>query len=216
MSIDLYMFAGVNGAGKSTLYSSIDANERPKIKNSRRANADEIARDNHWDWRDPVSNFRAMRREVKRINSFIANKQSFNMETTLASSKKTYINILSSAKEQGFTTHLLYVGVDSAELAKERVKYRVAKGGHGIPDEVIDRRYLKSVKNLELLAPFFDSVELYDNTNVFQTIYERNRLKTTTFKTSIVWAQPSIMADKHAIRVKQLALQRLKRAKRKE
>lgn len=157
-----------------------------------------------------------MRMEVKRINSFIANKQSFNMETTLASSKKTYINILSSAKEQGFTTHLLYVGVDSAELAKERVKYRVAKGGHGIPDEVIDRRYSKSVKNLELLAPLFDSVELYDNTNVFQTIYERNRLKTTTFKTSIVWAQPSIMADKHAIRVKQLALQRLKRAKRKE
>ncbi|WP_270262563.1 hypothetical protein [Lactobacillus panisapium] len=49
MSIDLYMFAGVNGAGKSTLYSSIAASERPKIKRSRRANADEIARENHWD-----------------------------------------------------------------------------------------------------------------------------------------------------------------------
>lgn len=117
---------------------------------------------------------------------------------------------------QGFTTHLLYVGVDSAELAKERVKYRVAKGGHGIPDEIIDRRYSKSVRNLKLLIPLFDSVELYDNTDIFQTVYERNGLKTVTFKTSIEWAQRSIMADKHAIRVKQLALQRLKRAKRKE
>lgn len=88
MSIDLYMFAGINGAGKSTLYSSIVASERPKIKKSRRANADEIAPENHWDWRDPVSNLKAMRIEVKNIHSFIANKQSFNMETTLASSKK--------------------------------------------------------------------------------------------------------------------------------
>lgn len=88
MSLDLFMFAGVNGAGKSTLYSSITPNERPKIKNSLRANADEIARDNHWDWREPISNLRAMKVEVKNIHSFIANKQSFNMETTLASSKR--------------------------------------------------------------------------------------------------------------------------------
>ena len=199
MSIDLYMFAGVNGAGKSTLYSSIAASERPKIKRSRRANADEIARENHWDWRDPVSNLKAMRIEVKNIHSFIANKQSFNMETTLASSKKTYVNILRSAKAQGFTTHLLYVGVDGPELAKERVKARVAKGGHGIPDEVIDRRYTKSIRNLKLLTPLFDSVELYDNTKMFQTVYERNKTKIVAVKRSVVWAQASIKADQQAI-----------------
>lgn len=62
------------------------------------------------------------------------------------------------------------MGVDSPELAKERVKARVAKGGHGIPDEVIDRRYTKSIRNIKLLAPLFDSVELYDNTKMFQTV----------------------------------------------
>lgn len=200
MSLDLYMFAGVNGAGKSTLYSSIDAGERPEVKSSRRANADEIARDNHWDWHDPVSNLKAMKIEVKNIHSFIANKQSFNMETTLASSKKTYVNILNLAKAQGFATHLLYVGVDSSEIAKERVKDRVSKGGHGVPDEIIDRRYSKSVRNLKLLIPLFDSVELYDNTDIFQTVYERNGLKTVTFKTSIEWAQRSISADKQAVK----------------
>lgn len=92
------MFAGINGAGKSTLYSSIVASERPKTKKSRRANADEIAPENHWDWRDPVSNLKEMRIEVKNIHSFIANKKSFNMETTLASSKKTYVNILRLAE----------------------------------------------------------------------------------------------------------------------
>lgn len=27
-----------------------------------------------------------------------------------------------------------YIGVESFEIAKERVRYRVSKGGHGIPD----------------------------------------------------------------------------------
>lgn len=193
MSLDLYMFAGINGAGKSTLYSSA---LNSKIQASKRANADEIARDNHWDWHDQKSNFKAMRIEVNRIHSFITNKQSFNMETTFASSKKSYINIINEAKKQGFITHLLYVGLDSPELAKNRVKARVVKGGHGIPDETIDRRYPKSLKNLTALAPFFDTVEVFDNTNEFTTIYIRNTDQILIHNKEISWAQESINADK--------------------
>lgn len=101
-------------------------------------------------------------------------------------------------------------------MAKERVKTRVEKGGHGIPDEVIDRRYSKSLQNLEVLIPLFDSVELFDNTDEFQTIYKRNKFKISTSGMSIEWARPSIKADKHAIKVKQLILyhQQLKKSKR--
>ena len=41
-----------------------------------------------------------------------------------------------------------YIGVESSDIAKERVKYRVSQGGHGIPDEDIERRYYESLENL--------------------------------------------------------------------
>ncbi|WEV41287.1 zeta toxin family protein [Lactobacillus sp. ESL0681] len=192
MSIDFYMFAGINGAGKSTLYSStIDS----KLKTSKRVNADEIAHNNNWDWHDQKSNFKAMRIEVKTIHSYIADKQSFNMETTLASSQKSYINILNEAKKQGFATHLLYVGLNSPELAKERVKARVEKGGHGIPDDIIEHRYPKSINNLTKLAPLFDTVEIHDNSKVFQTVYARDKNKILIQDKSIKWAQECIKLD---------------------
>jgi len=41
-----------------------------------------------------------------------------------------------------------YIGVENVEIAKERVKIRVSKGGHGIPSEAIERRYIDSLVNL--------------------------------------------------------------------
>ena len=34
-----------------------------------------------------------------------------------------------------------YIGVESIDIAKERVAIRVSKGGHGIPYDAIERRY---------------------------------------------------------------------------
>lgn len=34
-----------------------------------------------------------------------------------------------------------YIGLQNPEIAKARVKFRVSKGGHGIPDDVIEKRY---------------------------------------------------------------------------
>lgn len=34
-----------------------------------------------------------------------------------------------------------YVGIESVEIAKQRIAYRVAHGGHGIPDADVERRY---------------------------------------------------------------------------
>lgn len=202
MSLNFFMFAGINGAGKSTLYSTLSADNSYEVKNSKRTNADEIARKNHWDWHDSSANLRALKIEMKTVHSFISKKQSFNMETTLASSKKTYLKLLDEAKSQGYTTTLLYVGVNSPELAKSRVKERVAKGGHGIPEEVIDRRYPKSLANLKKLSPFFDNIEIYDNTHSFKIVYSRNKYKAITLDPSIEWAKPSIKADQNALHSK--------------
>lgn len=44
-----------------------------------------------------------------------------------------------------------YIVVEDPEVAKERAKIRVSKGGHGIPDKDIERRYYDSQNNLLFL-----------------------------------------------------------------
>ena len=63
-----------------------------------------------------------------------------------------------------------YIGVESSDIAKERVKYRVSQGGHGIPDEDIERRYYESLENLNQIIEICDEVNIYDNTDRFKEI----------------------------------------------
>lgn len=159
--------AGVNGAGKSTLYQTM-----PELfQDTLRINADEILRQQGGDWRKNSDNFGAMHVVLKTMKNALEEKISFHQETTLAG--VGHQKRIENAKEQGFEVTLLYVGLESYELAINRVKQRVKKGGHGIPDEVIKKRYTQSLKHLTRLAPICDNVAIYDNTSNFIPIYER-------------------------------------------
>ena len=46
----------------------------------------------------------------------------------------------------------------------------VSKGGHGIPDEDIERRYYESLKNLQRVISICDEINIYDNTEMFKEI----------------------------------------------
>ena len=72
------------------------------------------------------------------------------------------------AKEKGYFIELHYVGVESAEIAKERVKYRVEQGGHGIPENDIERRYVETFIQLNRIIKDCDLVALYDNSEKFR------------------------------------------------
>ncbi|MBP2032678.1 putative ABC-type ATPase [Clostridium algifaecis] len=63
-----------------------------------------------------------------------------------------------------------YIGVDNPDVAKERVKIRVSKGRHGIPEEVIERRYYESLDNLKKISDLCNEINIYDNTNKFRHI----------------------------------------------
>jgi len=43
----------------------------------------------------------------------------------------------------------IFISVDSAETAKQRVEERVQNGGHGIPASDIEKRYIESFANLQ-------------------------------------------------------------------
>ena len=164
----MLIVAGVNGAGKSTLYEV-----HPELfSNTERLNADEVLRQSGGDWRNPNDNFKAMKEVVSAINTLIATKTSFHWETTLSGNFHSLEKLLKKAKEQGFEIILFYVRLESAELAYERVLRRVQKGGHGVPKEVVEKRFKRSLSNFKAIkdSGLIDTVYIYDNSAAFKLV----------------------------------------------
>lgn len=173
------IFAGINGAGKTSIYKSIYYDEN---KDEKRINTDEmVAR--IGSWRDSNLQMKCAREAVKLIKEYLTNDVSFNQETTL--SGNSIVKNIKNAKEKGFYIIMNYIGVESPEIAKERVRIRVSKGGHGIPDEDIERRYYESFKNLQRVIDICDEINVYDNTEMFKEMIN--------FKSGkIIWKSDSI------------------------
>ncbi|TAE17315.1 MAG: zeta toxin [Bacteroidetes bacterium] len=155
---NLYIIAGCNGAGKTTASFTI----LPEIIFCKEfVNADEIARGLSPFQPETVA-FEAGRIMLRRVNELLRNGESFAFETTL--STKSYKSMVISAKEKGYTTTLLFFWLQNVELAKERVKTRVMEGGHNIDQDVIERRYVRGLKNLvDIYLPIVDGALLFDN-----------------------------------------------------
>jgi len=183
-----YLFAGVNGAGKSTLYNSESLNN--DIKNTIRINTDEIVRE-IGDWKNNSDQLKAAKIAINLRNECFLYGKSFNEETTLTG--KTILKTIDRAKELGYELQLFYVGVNSPEIAKERIKNRVEKGGHHIENDIVEKRYYESLKNLKEILLKFDKVYLYDNSKKYKNIFSFSNNK-ILFKDnkSISWAKEAI------------------------
>ena len=172
------IFAGVNGAGKTTYYHTFDGFPENRV------NADEILQASGGDWRESLDYAYAMREAVQRIKWYLENRVSFQQETTLAGGG--IINTIMQAKERGYTVRMIYIGLDSAYLAVQRVADRVRKGGHGVPEADIHRRYEVSLRTLPRIIPLCDRVEVFDNTKRYEcvAVYEKG---TEIFRKPCKW-----------------------------
>ena len=155
---NLYIIAGCNGAGKTTASFTI----LPEILDCKEfVNADEIAKGLSPFQPEKVS-FEAGRIMLKRIDELFLENENFAFETTLAT--KTYKEKVLNAKKEGYFVTLLFFWLKNTELAKERVKTRVLEGGHNIPEDIIERRYLNGIINLfDIYLPIVDQVLIFDN-----------------------------------------------------
>ncbi len=155
---NLYIIAGCNGAGKTTASMTV----LPEILNCYEfVNADEIARGLSPFQPEKVA-IEAGRIMLNRIKHLVETGEDFAFETTLAT--KSYVSFIQKAKERGYKVTLVFVYLNSVELAKQRVKDRVSKGGHHIEAEVIERRYYAGLKNfLHLYMTHCDLWMLVDN-----------------------------------------------------
>lgn len=77
------------------------------------------------------------------LQVFARARDRFVLESTLAG--KGAISIMRNAKQAGYRTLLIYVALGDPELRIERVRLRVSRGGHDIPDTDIRRRYWRSL-----------------------------------------------------------------------
>ena len=183
----LYIFAGVNGAGKSTLYNSENLDN--EIKYSTRINTDEIVR-KIGDWKNNSDQIKAAKIAINLRNDCLKYGKSFNEETTLTG--KTILKTIDKAKELGYELQLFYVGVNNPEIAKERIRNRVEKGGHNIADEIVEKRYYESLKNLKQMITKFDEVYLYDNSIKYKHIFSFINNKILYKEKNVNWSKDAI------------------------
>lgn len=191
--VELTVFAGVNGAGKSTLYKSSNMTTLGV-----RINADDILKRQNGDWRSYADTIKAMKQELKLINSCFDQHQSFNFETTLSGSPRYFNRLFTKAHNLGYTVNMKYVGLSSSDLAISRVKNRVRQGGHGVPFKLVKKRYSKSLQNLTSVISQVDNIELIDNSTQLKTIYKRkgNEIRHTV-DVLPAWAKTPIANDMH-------------------
>lgn len=185
------LIAGVNGAGKSTLYQMLET-----LQELKRVNTDEIVR-SFGDWHNLSDVMRAGKIAVHKINEYLENGVSFNQETTLCG--KNILRTIELARKNNYYIELHYVGVESVDIAKARVTYRVKQGGHGIPESDIERRYVESLNALSVVAPLCNQTILYDNTEKIRrfALYEGENLVTISDEIPQWYANSSLFQNKN-------------------
>jgi predicted ABC-type ATPase len=155
----IFVVAGVNGAGKSSIagaaflqrnlpYFNPDLAARSLLQENP---AIGIVQANAFAWE-------AGRRGLERA---LREGGIFAFETTLGA--HTITDMLIAGARAGARIHVWYAGLESPELHLQRVRSRVAAGGHDIPEQKIRERYTSSRANLVRLLPHLASLSLYDN-----------------------------------------------------
>ena len=155
---EIYVFGGCNGSGKTTLAIKILSSLNNQLEF---INADIIAAEINPNNVDDVA-IQASRLMLERLNTLLRQGKDFAFETTLAA--RTFAKFLRKCKAQGYRVNLIYVWLESPELAINRVARRVASGGHNIPEDIIRRRRKRGQRNfVELYLRITDRFQAYDN-----------------------------------------------------
>lgn len=190
------VIGGVNGAGKSTIYQI--QNSKRKELDTDRINADEILRRFGGNWNKQSDINKSMREVLREIEGHFKEAKSFHHETTFGGNPYPDKKRLLNAKKLGYESFLIYIGLDSPERAIERVKSRVAKGGHGVPEDLIRKRYEFSLRNLVELEKYFDNVSIYDNSDEFSYIYVKENHTVVANNTQEYAWVPKAIQEKNA------------------
>jgi predicted ABC-type ATPase len=82
--------------------------------------------------------------------------------------------LLEKAKKSGYIIESIFVLTADVKLNVKRVKVRVLKGGHDVPEDKIRSRYVKSLQMLKKLVSISDTCIVVDNTIIPEVIYKKD------------------------------------------
>ena len=157
----LWIIAGPNGSGKSSLYTDteIEAFDQsiwiinPDLLTLRIQNVERLGLER--------ANLEAVIRIEAWLEASIRAHQTIGAETVLSTDK--YRRLVFEAKSKQFEFRLIYVVLASLDLNVERVRLRVKKGGHDVPEAKIRERWFKSVRQLPWFLEKSDQAWIFDN-----------------------------------------------------
>lgn len=107
------------------------------------------------------ANLKAVIRIESWLDASIDVHKTIGVETVLSTDK--YRRLVEKAKQAGFLVWMVCVVLDSPDRSIERIKLRVAKGGHHVPDDAVRSRYFRSLKQMQWFLDMADRAWIYDN-----------------------------------------------------
>jgi predicted ABC-type ATPase len=129
----------------------------------------------------------AGRRAIELIRAHLKAGRSFSVETTL--SGRSHLTMIDEARALGYRIELNYVGTDDVSINLERIRSRVAAGGHDVPEADVRRRYERSLLHAQSVVRMADYVMLFDNSGAEMVpIIEREDLETLVYRDTPLWA----------------------------
>ena len=151
----IYVLAGANGIGKTSV------NPFFIPKGVTYINADDIAR----QLRERLGNVNvqelANAEALDLMNTFIAKRYDFAIETNLAD-METW-QFLIGIQRLGYTIHLNFFSISDVEVCINRVHNRVLQGGHFVRPDIVKMRYEVGLKLLKRFKAIPDRLILTDN-----------------------------------------------------
>jgi predicted ABC-type ATPase len=157
----LHVIAGPNGAGKSTFY----ANWLSGQTDAEFVNADLLARE--------ALGRHSLTQADAELGQDLANArraalleahESFVTESTFSHPSK--LELIRDARTVGYFIAVYHIGVESADLAVERVIARHAQGGHSAPEDRVRKRYERNGPLIREAVRLADRGAVFDNSVV--------------------------------------------------
>lgn len=138
---EVVIIAGANGSGKTTFARSFEKKYPFAF-----VNADEIAREiNPGEIENPDLKIKAGKKFFRKIHDLLNSNENFIIESTL--SGRTLIGWIKKIKKKGYSIRLLYIFLENPGMCIERIRERVLKGGHFVPNDDVVRRFFRSKRN---------------------------------------------------------------------
>jgi predicted ABC-type ATPase len=170
--------AGPNGSGKSSVYQDADIEAfarsvwiiNPDLLTARIQEVEGLSL--------RAANLQAVQRIEAWLETSIRAHQTVGVETVLSTEK--YRRLVLDAKSLRFEIRLTYVILDSPDRNVERVKLRVAKGGHDVPKDRIVARYSRSLDQLPWFLEQADQASIFDNSGASPRLIGRKQEGTIT------------------------------------